>query len=262
MMDFKKRNKINIKNKEYLFLKNPIVGREGRENISSFDLYNRLASSYAILQDSNFNGRVEVRNCLVLILAKEILRELSSQELPADERCGLPERFYSQVVEKLKGNKKLPQDRDILLINLKQTAEILRNAKLIVDLNGYVKPNGEDISLPKLLHKMIDSFWNDTAWSDLFPSSPEIAEKIYQFKKIIPELLRANLLETETESIARDFLEITNISSKHERFFISFFEFYVINWFSNFGIITLKKEDSGNTLQIDDHGIKLLSAFI
>ncbi len=261
-MDLRQKNRIAIKEKTFHFFRETPQKKENLSLLSSFDSCSRFIASYSILSEVDFRETVEVKNCAALILSKEILGKLNSLEIAADDRCGLSEDFYSQIAENLQENEKLPQDRELLIINLKQTAELLRNSGLIVSRNGKVKPQREEISRAKLLGKMMNSFWNNTNWGDIFPSSPELAEKIYQFKTVIQDLLAENPFGTKTEILASDFLEITGIAPSDDSFSLSFFEFYIVNWLNNFGIISLTKQDSGDSFQIEDHGMKLLSSFI
>ncbi len=261
-MDCQKKYREYLNSDRRLFFRGETLRNRGVERLSAFESYNRFAAdNYSILKEYNFSGRMKIKNCAALIYGNTILQKLMNESLKTDESCSLSDAFYSEAADLLENNSKIISDREMVIINLKQSAQLLRYASLIVNINGYAKPSFDSIDPNVLFRKMADSFWHGVMWEDIFPSSPELARNIFKNRSAIPELLKENRLQVKTEDFAGDFLDITEISSRDDNFSISFFEFYVINWLRNFGVVEIKGKADSELLSVSEYGIELASVF-
>lgn len=250
----------DINNNINLFFKGEPLEKRINGRMSFYDSLNSLANKHYILEERNFSGRMKIKNCSALIYGKQIIERLSCESYASDYRCSLDDDFYSVVGNELFGKKHIINDPEVLIIHLKQVSEILRKSKLIVNLDGLIKPVSEKITTQKLFHGMLSAFWNNVVWEDIFPSSPELAKTIHENRSVILEMLNENRLETKTEDFSGDFFELTGISNRDDSFNLSFFEFYVTSWLRNFGIIQMDETRESEVFSIDDYGLAVIKS--
>jgi len=262
-MNCHNKYRININSDCSLFLRGETLKSRSSDRLSVYESYCQFAvHNYFILKESDLPGRMKIKNCAALIYAKEILQKLKNQDIQTDSRCSFDEQFYNELAAELSGNKNIPADSDLVIINLKQTSELLRNSALIENINGHAKPSKKDVASATFFNRLIEAFWNGVAWSDIFPSSPELADRIHQKRKILSELLLENSLDFKGEELAGDFFDLSGLSSRDNNFSISFFEFYIVNWLENFGIIEVEKKAQGDVLRIDEYGINIVNSLL
>ena len=56
-----------------------------------------------------------------------------------------------------------------------------------------------------LYFRLFHSFWNETVWSEIFPSSPETADKLHEKRNVFAELIQGFFTEVSIEDISNDF---------------------------------------------------------
>ncbi|HPS88299.1 MAG TPA: hypothetical protein PLY36_16245 [Spirochaetota bacterium] len=204
---------------------------------------------------------MKIKDCYTLTLARAIIEKLSSEKIIAGKDNSLPEFFYNQIAETLFTEN---CDKELIIIYLKQIANIMKRGGLILfkDKAAVISESFQDRE--SLYFRLLESFWNETAWSEIFPSSPEAAEKLHEKRNIFAELLQGFYTEVSVEDISNDFFEMTDISERNDYFMISFLDFYLIAWLKNFGIIdySSRKNNEIIYLSVQDYGREILRRII
>jgi hypothetical protein len=169
--------------------------------------------------------------------------------------CYIPsiysDNFYYSCIENNFLNYKLQfvADNELLLVYLKQTNNILRNADIIseplTDINKF--------SMGFYL-KLFTSFWNSTDWTELFPSMPDLAYLLFQKRHVIRELLINQKNKFRADCFSSAVFKSTGI--KNNLLNISFIDFSIYTWLSHFDIIRYipGEEYSPVMLELTNHG--------
>lgn len=262
MTSFKK-NKSERKDKEI----NRIYFKVNNQNfeekfcnsaLNTFNLINRFHSS---LQSNELFRAMKIRDCYTLTLADAIIGKLSSEKIIAGKDNSLPEKFYNETAELLLDEN---SDKELVIIYLKQMANIMKRGGIIVfnNRNAVVSESFRDRT--SLYLRLLESFWNETDWSEIFPSSPESAVKLHKNRKIFAELIQGFFTEVSVEDISNDFFEMTGIAERNDYFMISFLDFYLYAWLKNFGIIEYSAKNNNEViyLSIDDYGREILRKLV
>jgi len=140
---------------------------------------------------------------------------------------------------------------------MKRGGLILFNDKAAVIAEGF-----EDRD--SLYFRLLESFWNETEWNEIFPSSPEAAIKLHEKRNIFADLIQGFYTEVSVEDISNDFFEMTDIAERNDYFMISFLDFYMIAWLKNFGIIDYINRNNTEIIyiSIQDYGREIFRRII
>ena len=229
-------------------------------NHSSFNAFNSIYRFHSSLYNNESISFMKIKDCYALTLANAISNKLSSENVVAGKDNGLPESFYNEIAETLMDE---VDDKELCIINLKQTANIMKSGKIILfkDNIAYISENFQNRE--SLYCRLLQSFWNETEWADIFPSSPKDADKLYEKRNIFAELLIGFYADVSVEDISNDFFEMTDMAEKNNYFMISFLDFYLITWLNYFGIIDYTYKNSGIIyISVEDYGRDILKRMV
>jgi len=262
MTSFKK-NKSERKDKEI----NQIYFRVKEQNDdkkfcnSALSTFNSIYKFHSSLQSNELFKSMKIKDCYTLTLANAIIDKLSSEKIIAGKGNSLPEKFYDEVSETLLQE---DGDKELIVINLKQLANIMKRGGLIVFKDKAAVVSEGFQNRDSLYFRLLQSFWNETEWSDIFPSSPEAAVKLHENRNIFAELIQGFYTEVSVEDISNDFFEMTDIAERNDYFMISFLDFYLIAWLRNFGIIDYSSRTNTEIiyLSIQDYGREILRKLV
>jgi hypothetical protein len=262
MTSFKK-NKSERKDKEI----NQIYFRVKKQNYdekfcnSTLSIFNSIYKFHSSLQSYELFKSMKIKDCYTLTLASAIIDKLSSEKITAGKGNSLPEIFYDQIAESLLCEN---SDKELIIIYLKQMANIMKRGGLIIfkDKIAVISESFQDRD--SLYFRLLESFWNETEWSEIFPSSPEAAVKLHEKRNIFAELIQGFYTDVSVEDISNDFFEMTEIAERNDYFMISFLDFYLIAWLKNFGIIDYSTRSNNEIiyLSVQDYGREILRRII
>ena len=262
MTSFKK-NKSERKDKEI----NQIYFRVQEQNYnekfcnSSLGTFNSIYKFHSSLQSNELFKSMKIRDCYTLTLANAIIDGLSSEKIIAGKGNSLPETFYDRIAETLLTES---SDKEMIVIYLKQMANIMKRGGIILFNNKTAFISEGFRERESLYFRLLEAFWNETEWSDIFPSSPEAAAKLYEKRNIFAELVQGFYSEVSIEDISNDFFEMTDIAERNDYFMISFLDFYLIAWLRNFGLIdyTTRENNEIIYLSVQDYGREILRKIV
>ncbi len=224
---------------------------------SALDTFYSINRFHSSLQSYELFKSMKIRDCYTLTLANAIIDRISSDKVMAGKDHSLPESFYNEVAGAVITEN---DDREIVVIYLKQMANIMKRGGVILFKEGAACVSESFRERTSLYFRLLESFWNETDWSEIFPSSPESAIKLHEKRNIFAELISGFYTEVSVEDISNDFFEMTDIAERNDYFMISFLDFYLAAWLRNFGIIDYSS--SGNSeiiyLSIQNYGREIL----
>lgn len=248
----KKTEKKNNSTEQFFFRKK--IQKDSGKDCNSLDKsFNSIYNFYSSLANNQIYKSMKIKDCYALILARAIIERLSGEKIQAGKDNSLPVLFYENLADILMDEN---SDRQIVLINLKQMTNIMKRCGLIRFQNRVAFTDSLSIGSENLYLRLLESFWNKTDWSEIFPSSPESAVKLYEKRKIFTELLQSFYTEVSIEDISNDFFAMTGFCEQNDYFMISFIDFYLITWLKHFGILdyAIKKNTEIVYLSIHDYG--------
>jgi hypothetical protein len=262
-MTFFKETKVEKKdtniNQTFFKTKKQDYGKEFSN--SALDVFNSIYKFHSSLYNNELFNFMTIKDCHALTLANAIINKLSSENISTDKENSFPESFYNEIAETLINE---DEDNTICIINLKQTSNIMKKSKIILVKDNIAAISENFQNRERLYCRLLESFWNGTEWSEIFPSSPKDASKLHEQRDIFATLLLGFYTEVSVEDLSNDFFEITGISKKNNLFMILFVDFYLITWLSYFGIIdyTDKKNTNIVHISIEDYGRDILKSII
>ncbi len=207
-----------------------------------------LTECYNYLSHINDDASSAKISCRALTLAKEIINTIRNENVISKKGL-LPESFYSNIAIKLIESSD-DNDRELIIIHLKQTVLILKSAGIIITEKNKASISGGSVNDEVLYNVMFNSFWNITSWDKIFPSNEESARELHRNRNIFKDLI----LKSGKSSIsktANDFFDLTGFADNNDMFHISFIDFYLITWLSHFGIIRLSSENLNSPVLIE-----------
>lgn len=264
MINLKKDINKNSKNNcnSYFFKDTEITKKNFTRNFS-LNYFNNINRYYLSLHDTNSVYPVAVHDCFALKLAVAITEKITTELIMTGKDNSFDKKFYSSLTLKV-ADPSSGFDDELIVIFLKQMVNIMRAGKLIAVRDGqaYITEvlQGKEVLYPKLLR----SFWNECDWRDIFPSSPEAAEKIYDNREAFLELIKAAVSETGIEDISNDFFNTTGICEANDYFMISFIDFYLLTWLKHFGLIEYNSKSDHELvfISVNDYGREILNSFL
>ncbi len=218
---------------------------ENKKNSRSlmFNSFEAASKFYSALPGSFFSNPMELKDCFALILAGAVIGKAGSGKYKSCESSMFSEDFYSDCADDVMGNSSLVEDRELVIIYLKQTVHILEKGDILfTDEDSFIHVK-EGLSDERVYRNLVNSFWNLVDWKTIFPSSPESAVALYQNREIFADLLCGYYGPVNIETLSNDFFDLTEITERNDYFMISFIDFYLLTWLKHLGII----EYSGNS---------------
>ncbi len=228
---------------------------------SALSTFNSIYKFHSSLQSNELFKPMKIKDCYTLTLANAIIEKLKSEKIIAGKGNSLPESFYDEIAETLLTEN---SDKELIIIFLKQMSNIMKRGGLIL-FNEKTATASESFQDRESLYlRLLESFWNETEWSEIFPSSPEAADKLHEKRNIFAELIQGFYTEVSVEDLANDFFEMTDIAERNDYFMISFLDFYLIAWLKNFGIIDYSSRNNTEIiyLSILDYGREILRKIV
>lgn len=230
-------------------------GREKRIQI----LYgsNRIISDILF-----FDFQTAIKNSVLMQLASTLIQTINLKSIDIKTNKILSNDFYTFCLNNLLKTNiiKTIDDNELLIIYLKQLVMIIKNTDLYNKKNNILSGRNLLLNKIQLYLKILDSFWNKSIWSELFPSMPDAASRLMKNKNVMVDLVLKNKNNFKIADISNDFSSLTGISKPNDLFFISFLDFYFFTWLSHFGIIRYINGADIEPVEIEltEHGRRIL----
>ncbi len=228
--------------------------------LSRFEIINRFYSS---LEGNETGYKMNIKDCYALKLAEAITDRISSGEVSTDKDGFFGEEFYTDLASSLKGGE--PQsDEELTEIYLKQMMNIMKSCGLVKIEKRKAVISDKGISRDKFYFKLLKSFWNETDWKEIFPSSPDAAQKLFENREIFTGFLEEFYTKVSVEDLANDFFEMTEIAQGNDFFMISFLDFYLLTWLRHFGIIDYNTSNGSEVvlIMLNDFGREIIKILV
>jgi hypothetical protein len=240
-------NKVNPASRKNFFYKKISLSQTSSAtgSVSEMDV---LTDCYNYLSHINDAPSAIRINCRALTLAKEIISTIENEKV-LFKKGFLPENFYTNIAIKLIELSD-ETDRELIIIHLKQTVIILKNAGVIISDKSKAAISGIPGSDEVLYNIMFNSFWNTTACNKIFPSNEESALELHRNRNIFKDLLLKSG-RSSISKISNEFFDLTGFAKYNDMFHISFIDFYLITWLSHFGIIKQSSENPTSPILIE-----------
>ena len=256
-----------IKNTNYncdnFFFRDTVKPVNNDGKLSSLKYFNSISKFYISLHNTDSTFSIPVNDCFALQLAEVITEKITTERIIVNRDKSFSPLFYNQLADTIVDTAPV-NDKELLIIYLKQMVNIMRSAELISDRDGqaFITEifSGKDFLYPVLLR----SFWNECDWRIIFPSSPEASEQIHDNREAFLELLQSAIVEVSVEDLSNDFFNTTGICDINDYFMISFVDFYLLTWLKHFGIIeyNIKGDHDIVLITVNDYGRKILNLFL
>jgi len=232
-------------------------------NSTVLDRFESVNMFYTSLEGSETGYKMNVKDCYALKLAGVIIDRLSSGSASVDREGSFGEDFYLSLAESVPADDSV-NDNELVVIYLKQMMNIMKSCGLVAAEKGRASLSGDIHAADRLYMKLIKSFWNETDWASIFPSSPDTARALFDKREMFLDYLEGFYLRVSVEDFANDFFEMAGIAPSGDFFKISFLDFYLLTWLRHFGIIDYNMKSSSELVNIvlNDYGrevIKILA---
>lgn len=224
--------------------------------LGRFETINRFYSS---LEGDDTSYQMNIKDCYALKLAEAIKERILSGDVSTDKDGSLSDRFYSELALSVEADD-AQKDEDLTVIYLKQMMNVMKSCGLVkIEKRKAFLPE-KDLSREKFYFKILKSFWNETDWGAIFPSSPEAAVKLFSKREVFIGFLEEFYTKVSVEDLANDFFEMTEIAETNDFFMISFLDFYLLTWLRHFGIIDYNASSNSEVVHImlNDYGRKII----
>lgn len=232
------------------FFKGIVPEKKQRSINSNLNLFEAATKFYSAMPGDIYSNPMEFNNCFALTLARTVIDRAILQKNIASENFMFPEDFYSACADDLLTLNPSVQDRELLLIYLKQSVHILEKSQIIIkedDNSIHIK---DGLSKETLYRKIFNSFWNSLEWKEIFPSSPEAADSLYENRESFIALLSGYYGEVNIEALANDFFDLSEICPRNDSFMTSFIDFYLLTWLKHFGILEYSSAENDEAVYV------------
>lgn len=228
--------------------------------LGRFESINRFYSS---IGGSETGCQMNIRDCYALKLADEIRKRIQSGNSSTDKEGSFSEEFYTELAAYVQDDEP-QQDEDLAVIYLKQMMNVMKSCGIVKIDKGRASAVESGMARERLYFKLLKSFWNETDWTEIFPSSPDAARKLFANREVFIGFLEEFYTKVSVEDLANDYFEMTEIATRNDFFMISFLDFYLLTWLRHFGIIDYNASSNSEVVHImlNDYGreiIKILS---
>ncbi len=221
-----------------------------------FETINRFYSS---LEGDDTIHQMNIKDCYALKLADAIKERILSGDVTTDKDGSFGNRFYSELALSIEPDD-VQRDEDLTVIYLKQMMNIMKSCGLVKIEKRKASLSDAGLSRDRLYFKLLKSFWNETDWAEIFPSSPEAAAKLFANREVFTGFLEEFYTKVSVEDLSNDFFEMTEIAEANDFFMISFLDFYLITWLRHFGIIDYNTSSNSEVVHImlNDYGREII----
>jgi len=226
------------------------------ELLDRFETINRFYSS---LEGDDTSYQMNIKDCYALKLAEAIREKILSGDASTDKDGSFSDRFYTEIASSIEGDDN-HRDEDLIVIYLKQMMNIMKSCGMVKIDKRKASFAESGISGEKLYFKLLKSFWNETDWASIFPSSPEAAAKLFANREVFLGFLEEFYTKVSVEDLSNDFFEMTDMASANDFFMISFLDFYLLTWLRHFGIIDYITSSNSEVVHImlNDYGREII----
>lgn len=224
--------------------------------LDRFETINRFYSS---LEGDDTSYQMNIKDCYALKLAEAIKDKILSGEASTEKDGSFSDRFYSELASSIDADD-AQRDEDLTMIYLKQMMNVMKSCGFVKIEKKKAYLHEKDLSREKLYFKLLKSFWNETDWAAIFPSSPEAAMKLFANREVLIGFLEEFYTKISVEDLSNDFFEMTEIADANDFFMISFLDFYLLTWLRHFGIIDYLTSSNSEVVHImlNDYGREII----
>ncbi|MBN2400832.1 MAG: hypothetical protein JXN64_00385 [Spirochaetes bacterium] len=197
----------------------------------------------------NLNSIKTIKNSFVMKLAKSVLDNIKSNNIINDKLYNVCLPYLMRSIN----------DHELLLIYLKQFILIKNNIPIFHNADKPVQIQNSSYYIQFYI-KLLNTFWNKTDWSLLFPSMPETAKKFNANKKLLIDLLLVKKDKFRIDSFANAFFRASNIGRVKDLLLTSFLDFSILTWLCHFGIINYISGSDRDPvfIEVTRHGKRML----
>jgi len=228
--------------------------------LDRFETINRFYSS---LEGDDTRYQMNIKDCYALKLAEAIKEKILSGDTSTDKDGSFGDRYYTEIASSMESDES-QIDEDLIVIYLKQMMNIMKSCGLVKIDKRKALIADSSIAGEKLYFKLLKSFWNETDWSVIFPSSPEAAAKLFTNREVFIGFLEEFYTKVSVEDLSNDFFEMTEMASANDFFMISFLDFYLLTWLRHFGIIDYITSSNSEVVHImlNDYGREIIKILV
>jgi hypothetical protein len=202
-----------------------------------FNLFEAASKFYSAVPGSFYSYPMKYKNCFAIILAGVIVEKAGHGKIKSGGNSMFSEDFYSVCADEVMKKSSLVEDRELIIIYLKQSVHMLENCGILFKDNDSIINVKDGLSDERVYRNLLNSFWNSIDWKTIFPSSPESAASLHQNRELFAELICGYYGPVNIEELSNDFFDLTEITVRNDNFMISFIDFYLLTWLKHFGII-------------------------
>lgn len=225
-----------------------------REKPETMDI---ISGFYSFTSSHESTPSTQQTSCPAVIMARHLIKRIEIDAPALTDDGSLPHSFYQRALPGIKGLGLFHEewDEELVTIYLKQTAMILRTSGFIISDDNHAAAGraGGDFYT-----ELLQTFWNETLWSQIFPSDPEGASELWKNRSIFIDILGSSL-NADLTHICNQFFELTGFARKGDMISISFIDFYLVTWLQNFGIVQVTDTGDENiTVNLTETGQNIL----
>lgn len=232
------------------FFKETVPGNKKISRSLMLDSFEAAAKFYSALPGSFYSNPMELKDCFALILAGAVIDKAGPGTYKSSEKSMFSEDFYSECADEVMEKSSLVDDRELVVIYLKQSVHMLEMSGILFADKDSIIHVKKGLSDERIYRSLINSFWNRVDWKTIFPSSPESAALLHQNRELFADLLCGYYGPVNIEALSNDFFDLTEITFRNDYFMISFIDFYLLTWLKHFGIIEYHNNSADNIVNI------------
>jgi hypothetical protein len=242
----------------------PITYGADQQNTKDCQTPRNIASSYLLSASHSRLSSLCDTGCFAVRLAEFIIETIGGNIFPVNDEGRFHDGFYRFIMKSIKTAPLAAEieDRDLLLIYIKQSVAILRKARIIQNEDGVARIGERPVSGFAMYARLFTAFWNDLEWEEIFSSDTSLAMDLKRNRYILMDLTLSHSGPVNLETLANDFFDFTGFSRLGDLFSISFLDFYFYTWLRHFGIVeySAPRDDAPVSITVTDRGRKLLKA--
>ncbi|HPQ55065.1 MAG TPA: hypothetical protein PK253_17580 [Spirochaetota bacterium] len=231
---------------------------DGTSTMTQFGRVLRDYSSEALLPIQERT----VKDSLAIRLFEFLSDVINSRPFALVNGGSFCDEFYDHCIDRI-ADTDIPQsvdDHELLIIYLKQTAQMLRNTRFFSIDGGVPRVDISDISCTEIYLEFFASFWSRVKWDDIFPSNPGASRDLMRSKHILVDVLLNSGAKAELNSVANNFFTMTGFGLRDDLLLISYLDFYFFTWLSHFSIVKYCRCGNADpvSLRLTPHGKRFL----
>lgn len=222
---------------------------ENSVNTGEMGLFNAVNNYYDSLYRICIARKSELDSCFAVRLAGNLLEYLKTGEIKLTKDKCLPQTFYDRFVKNYQ-TQNSGIDDELIEIYTKQCVLMLKKSGIISTEGSRVRIVKRNDNVPLYL-EIFEAFWNKNDWDSLFPSSTRAARELKTKRFLFINHILKIRDKTRVESLVNGFFTDTGMAEKNNLFMISFIDFYLLTWFTHFGLIQYRSEDKDKAVYIE-----------